>query len=185
MNDVVRDLGGIILQTKANVGNFQSAGVELVANGRLPGKVSYNVSGNVLWSQIDASALGFGSRQRSAYSAFGRASLNWQATDKDMLQLQGSVNGKRLTPQGYTRPMGVVNLGYRHKFRDNFSVAVTVQDLFATQRFRNIIETPTYREVTFGRPQNRGVFAGFTYAFGGGRQREPGFDFGGGGSPGN
>jgi outer membrane receptor protein involved in Fe transport len=186
VNDVVRDIGNaIILQTKANVGNFRSAGLELVANGRLPGKISYNLSGNVLWTELDAVSLGFGSRQRSAFTEFGRGSLNWQASDKDMLQVQGSINGKRLTPQGYSKPMGVVNLGYRHKFKDNLSAVVTVQDLFATQKFRNIIETSTYREATFGKPKNRGVFVGLTYAFGGGRQRDPGFDFGGGGSPGN
>ena len=184
VNDVVRDLGGgAILQTKANVGGFQSAGLELVANGRLPGKVSYNVSSNLLWSEIDGSGLGFGSRQRSAYSAFGRASLSWEATDKDVLQLQGFVNGKRLTPQGYSRPTGGLNLGYRHKFRDNLSAVVSVQDLLDSQRFRSLIDTPSYRETTFSRLRNRGVSVGFTYAFGGGRQRDPGFDFSGGGAP--
>ena len=185
VNDVVRDLGGgVILQTKANIGEFQSAGLELVANGRLPGKVSYNVSGNLLWSEIDARGLGFGAGRRDTYTAFGRASLNWQATGRDFVQLQGFVNGKVLLPQGYREPAAVLNLGYRHKFSDKLSGVMTVQDLLNTTRFGSVIDTGVYRERLRGGSKNRSVFVGFTYAFGGGKARD-GFDFGGGGAPGN
>lgn len=182
VNDVFRDLGGgVILQTKANIGRSQSAGLELVANGRLPGKVTYNISGNALWSEIDARDLGFGSGVRSAYTAFGRASLSWQATDKDFLQVQGFLNGKQLLSQGYRKPQGGVYLGYRHKFNDQLSGVVTVQDVLGTAGFASVIETPLYRERNRAEAKNRAVFLGITYTFGG-RQRDPGFDFG---SPGN
>lgn len=185
VNDVFRDLGGgVILQTKANVGKFQSAGLELVANGRLPGKVSYNVSGNLLWTEIDASGLGFGAGRRDAYTAFGRASLNWQATDKDLLQLQGFVNGKVLLTQGYRKPSAVMNFGYRHKFSDRVSAVMTVQDILGTTRFGSGVDTPAYRERVSGGSMNRAVFVGVSYAFGGGKVRD-GFEFGGGGAPGN
>ena len=185
VNDVVRDLGGgVILQTKVNVGSFQTAGLELVANGRLPGKVTYNLSGNVLWSEIDARGLGFGAEKRSAYSAFGRASLNWQATTKDFFQVQGFLNGKRLLSQGYNDPSGGVNLGYRHKFNDRLSGVITAQDALDTVRFGYAINTPAFRDRVHGKPLNRSLFVGLSYTFGGGRPREPGFDYGGG-APGN
>lgn len=184
VNDVFRELpGGAILQTKANVGRFQSAGVELVANGRLPGKIQYNVSGNLYWSEIDATSLGFGSGVRSAYTAQGRAALNWTATDRDFFQLQGQVNGKRLLSQGFAEPFAIVNLGYRRKFSDQLSGVITAQDAFDTFRFRSQVTTSSYFEVNRGKPQNRAVFVGLTYTFGGARQRDPGFDFGGGGPP--
>jgi outer membrane receptor protein involved in Fe transport len=180
VNDVFRDLGGgVILQTKANIGRSQSAGLELVANGRLPGRITYNVSGNALWSEIDARDLGFGSDIRSAYTAFGRASLSWQVSDKDFLQVQGFLNGKQLLSQGYRKPQVGVNLGYRRKFNDRLSGVVTVQDVLATAGFASVIETPLYRERNRADAKNRAIFLGFTYAFGG-RQRDPGFDFGGG-----
>ncbi len=185
VNDVFRDLGGgVILQTRANVGAFQSAGLELVANGRLPGKVSYNVSGNLLWSEIDATGLGFGAGRRDAYTAFGRASLNWQATEKDLLQLQGFVNGKVLLTQGYRKPSAVLNFGYRHKFSDRLSAVMTVQDILGTTRFGSVVDTPAYRERVSGGSKNRAVHLGVSYAFGGGKVRD-GFEFGGGGAPGN
>lgn len=179
VNDVFRDLGGgVILQTRENIGRSQSAGLELVANGRLPGKVTYNISGNAVWNEIDARDLGFGSGVRSAYTAFGRASLGWQVSDKDFLQVQGFVNGKQLLSQGYRKPQGGVNLGYRHKFNDQFSGVVTVQDVLATQGFASVIETPLYRERNKADAKNRAILLGVTYTFGG-RQRDQGFDFGG------
>ncbi|WP_293451283.1 TonB-dependent receptor [Phenylobacterium sp.] len=187
VNDVTRDLGGgVLLQTRENVGSFQAAGLELTANGRLPGRLTYSLSGNALWSEIDAGDLGFGSTRRSGASVFGRATLNWQATARDFLQVQGIVNGRRLTPQGHIEPIGFVNLGYRHKFNDRISGVVTVQDAFASFRFRSVIDTPLLRQTVRGDPQNRAVFVGLSYTFGGGRPRDPGFDYGqGGAAPGN
>ena len=185
VNDVTRDVGGgVLLTTRENVGAFRSAGLELVANGRLAQGLTYNVSGNLLWSEIDARDLGFGSGKRDTATAFGRASLSWQASSRDFVQLSGFLNGKRLTPQGYSQPTGMLNLGYRRKVDDQLSAVMTVQDIFATFRDRRVIETADLREVQTYRPRQRGVFVGFTYTFGGGRARDPGFDFGaGGGGP--
>jgi len=181
VNDIFRDLGnGQILQTKENIGAFRSAGLELVANGRLPFKLRYNVSGNLLWSEIDATDLGFGAARRSVYTASGRASLDWQPTDKDFFQLQGYMYGKRLLSQGYSEPQGIVNLGYRHKFADNLAGVVTVQDIFSLSKFDSLIDTPAFRERTVGAPKNRAIFMGFSYTFGGGKARDT-FDFGSGG----
>ena len=184
VSDVTRDLGdGVFLTTRANLGHSRATGLELVANGRLPGKVSYNVSGNLLRNEIDGTGLGFGSGKRSAYTASGRATLSWQATEKDFVQVNGLLNAKRLTPQGYASPTGMLNLGYRHKFNDKLSGVVTVQDALATFRDKRVIDTPQLKDVTQFEPKVRAIFVGFTYAFGGGRQRDPGFDFGGAGAP--
>ncbi|MDZ4373645.1 MAG: outer membrane beta-barrel family protein [Phenylobacterium sp.] len=185
VNDVTRDIGGgVFLTTRENVGQFRSAGLELVANGRIVRGLTYNVSGNLLWSEIDGRGLGFGSGLRDAATVFGRANLSWQASDRDFLQLSGFVNGKRLTPQGYSEPTGMLNLGYRRKVSDTLSAVLTVQDVLGTFRDRRVIETADIREVQRFKPRQRGVFVGFTYTFGGGRPRDPGFDFGaGGGAP--
>lgn len=182
VNDVFRDIGnGVVLQTRDNIGSFQAAGLELVANGRLPGKVSYNISANLGWSEIDARRLGFGSAVRSTWSAGGRGMVSWQATDKDFLQLQGYVFGKRLLSQGTTEPQAILNLGYRHKFSERLSGVVTAQDFLDLSHFESRIESPGFSEHTKGAPRNRALLVGLTYAFGGGKPREPAFDFGSGG----
>ena len=177
---------GAILQTIMNIGAARSAGVELVANGHLPWKLSYNVSSNLMWTQIDARGLGAGARLQSAYTASGRASLSWQATGRDFLQAQAFLNAKQLFSQGYADPQVGVSLGYRHKFDDKLSAVITAQDVFDTVRLHAVVTTPAYREVNRIVPRNRGVFVGFSYAFGGAKPRDT-FDFGqgGGGPPSN
>jgi outer membrane receptor protein involved in Fe transport len=184
VNDVTRDIGGgVLLTTRENIGRFRSAGLELVANGRIARGLTYNVSGNLLWSEIDARGLGFGSGLRDTATVFGRATLSWQASDNDFIQLSGFVNGKRLTPQGFSEPTGMLNLGYRRKISDQFSLVLTAQDVLGTFRERRVIETADIRETQRFEGRQRGVLMGFTYTFGGGRQRDTGFDFDQGGGP--
>jgi outer membrane receptor protein involved in Fe transport len=183
VTDVVRDLGdGVLLTTRENLGKSRSGGLELVANGRLTKTITYNVSGNVYWNEIEASRLGF-TGTRSGYSLGGRANLNWQVTPKDFIQLNGFMNGERLTPQGHREAMGMLNLGYRRKINDKLSAVVTVQDALDSFRDVVVIDTPVLRDRVERRGNVRGVFVGFTWTFGGQGQkpREPAFDFGGGG----
>ena len=182
VNDVFRDLGsGVILQTRANIGSFQTAGVELVANGRPPGKLSYNLSGNLLWSEIDGGALGLGVTAHALYTASGRGALNWSPTDTDFFQIQGQLQGKTILTQGYRRGFGVVNLGYRHKFNPTLSGVVIVSDALNSVKLNSVVTTPNYVERTRNEVRGQAVFVGFTYTFGAGRPRDPGFDFGGAG----
>ncbi|HEX2818120.1 MAG TPA: outer membrane beta-barrel family protein [Phenylobacterium sp.] len=189
VTDVITNLGsGVLLTTKANLAQSRNAGLELVANGHLTKTLSYNASTNVYWNEIDASqvplgpGLGFGST-RSAFTAGGRASLNWQVTPNDLFQVSGQLNAKRLLPQGYSDPMFLMFLGYRHKFSDSFSAVVTVQDPLNRYRFKQVIDTPTLREVSEGRGRIQAAFVGLTWAFGAATKRPQGFDFGGGSAP--
>jgi outer membrane receptor protein involved in Fe transport len=187
VTDVTRILpGGLFLSTKENLGDSRSAGLEVVANGRLTSTITYNVSGNLGWNEVDGSNLGF-TDKRSDAALSGRANVNWQVTPKDFVQLNGFMNGKRLTPQGYMSSHSMLNLGYRHKFTDRFSVVFTAQDILDSMRMRQVVDTPTLQLDTDRKFKARGVHVGFTYAFGGSpqRQRDPGFDFGAGGPPGN
>ncbi|HJV42364.1 TonB-dependent receptor domain-containing protein [Caulobacter sp.] len=183
VTDVVRDIGdGVLLTTKANLAKSRSGGLELVANARLTPKVSYTISGNAAWNEIGATELGFPDK-RSAFTVSGYAALNVQATPKDFFQVSGFAIGKRLTPQGYREPTGMLNLGYRHKFNDRLSGVVTVQDSLKTFGDKLVINTAALKDRRAMDLDLRAVFVGFTYGFGGQgapnprRPREPAFDF--------
>jgi outer membrane receptor protein involved in Fe transport len=186
VTDVVTSLGnGVLLTIKENLSQSKAAGLELVANGRVTKTLSYNVSTNLYWNEIDATGqgldqlIGFAGR-RSAFAAGGRGSLTWQATPKDTFQLSAQLNAKRLTPQGYNDPNFLTFLGYRHKFSDSLSAVATVQDVFGSFTFRQVIDTPTLRERNTGAPGIQAVFVGLTWNFGAPnkRPRDQGFDFG-------
>ncbi|MDG2522429.1 TonB-dependent receptor [Caulobacter segnis] len=185
VTDVVRELGdGILLSTRENLGQGRNGGLELVANGKITKTLSYNVSGNAYWFEIDASRLGF-SGTRSDVTLAGRGSLSWQVTPKDFLQAQGNLMGQRLTAQGYIKNVGLLNLGYRRKLNDSLSFVVTAPDVLGTLRLRQVFETPGLERRTLRENNMRAIHVGLTYTFGsaGRKPRDPGFDFGGGTTP--
>jgi outer membrane receptor protein involved in Fe transport len=174
--------GGGFVITKQNLGSSRAAGLELVATGRISPKLTYNASGSLYWNQIDAAGLGF-TQDRSGTTAQGRASLNWQVTPKDFLQVNGFLTGKRLLPQGYRDGYASMYLGYRHKVDDRVAMTVTVMDVFDSFRFNNRLDTALIKDRAEQRISLRGVTVGLTYIFGDIKKakRDPGFDFGGGG----
>ncbi len=187
VTDVLTPLdGGVLLDTKENLSNSQAAGLELVANGHITKTLTYNLSSNLYWNEIDATSQGVAQvldfvGRRSAFVLGGRGSLTWQVTPKDTLQASTNLIPKRLTPQGFIEPTVLVYLGYRHKFADNLFGIVTVQDPFDDLHFRKVIDTPLLLDRSDGHIRIRAVFFGVTRTFGGNgkKPREPGFDFGG------
>ncbi|MBX3563648.1 MAG: TonB-dependent receptor [Sphingomonas sp.] len=180
VTDVVTDLGGgVFLSSRANLATSKRAGVELLANGKLGKTLSYNASATYFWSRIDPRSAGIAT-PRSGATATVRANLNWQPTSKDYFQLNGFYGGRQLIAQGYREGMGVLNLGYRRKVNDKFSVLLTVQDLLETGKQEVFIQTPLIRDRFEQRGPGRIFLLSATYNFGnpGGRkQREPGFEF--------
>ena len=178
--DVVHDLGGgVFLTTRENLAKSRNGGLELVAAGKLTPKLSYNISGNAFWNEIQSTIPGVvGARDMTTLS--GRASLSWQATPKDFLQLNGFTSGKRLTPQGYREPISLLNLGYRRKVSDKLNLVVTANDVLNSFEDTFVIDTPTLQARTRRWANVRAVFVGFSYSFGGGKARPEQFDFGGG-----
>ena len=188
VTDVTRDLGdGVFLTTRENLAEDRSGGLELVASGRLNPKLTYNLTGEAFWNEIDASGLGVGD-PRSDVSFFAFGTLSWQVTTKDFVQISGHVWGERQTAQGYMEPSGGLNLGWRHKFNDDISLIFTAQDVLGTFSWTEVIDTPLIRQRSEREFNARSVYIGLSWTFGSGprRQRDPGFEFenGGGGPPG-
>ena len=183
LSDVTRDVGGGVFEiTRENVAQTRAGGLELVANGRLSSKITYNVSGNLYWNELDGAAQGF-TDKRSTVTVAGRASLSWQVTPDDLIQVSGFANAKRLTAQGYVKPAGMLNIGYRHKFNDRISGLVTFQDVLDTFTLAEVVDTPMLQRRLRQSVDTRGVQIGIVWTLGGGRPRDQGFDFGGGGAP--
>lgn len=192
VTDVVRDLGGgVLLTTRENLTARRGAGLELVANGQITPKLTYNLSGNLLYEEIGGTEIpGLGlAPERSGTAVSGRGSLSWQPTAKDFFQLNASITGRRLQPQGFREPTGIVNLGYRRKVDEKLSLLLTAQDVLDSFKDEVVIDTPILRDRVerTGLAGGRSLFVGLTYSFSEGpprRGREPGFEFDTGGAPG-
>jgi outer membrane receptor protein involved in Fe transport len=181
--DVLRDLGGgVVLSERNNIAQSRSAGLEVVASGKLSKTLNYSLTVNGTWTELDSLGPSF-APTRSLASVAGHGSLSWQATLDDLFQLNAFLNGKRLTPQGYADPAFGLDLGYRHKITDRVSFVATAQDILGTFHLFQANDTPLLSERTKINFDSRQVRVGLTLTFGGGRQRDPGFEFQSGAAP--
>jgi outer membrane receptor protein involved in Fe transport len=165
----------VALITPENLGTSDSGGLELTASGRLAPGLDYNLSGNVYYNDVDARNLGIAGT-RSAYSHDAKAALTWRPGSKDTVQVNIGSAGKRLTAQGYRRGNTAMDLGYRHRFRPNFSVTVTLSDVFASRRFGNVLDTPELTGSETVTQASRVVFVGVSWTMAGAKQ-PPAEDF--------
>jgi outer membrane receptor protein involved in Fe transport len=182
VTDVVSDIGGgVFLTTKENLSSSRNGGLELVAAGRLGSKLSYQVSGDGFWNEIDASQLGFADK-RSGWMLSARGALTYQLTPKDQFQLVGTLTGKRLTPQGYHQPLGLMFAGYRHQFNKDWALSVSARDLLGSYKDVLVLDTPTLHDRQETHVDLRAVLVSLTYSFGSGPRKDTGIDYGGAGA---
>ncbi len=177
--DVARDVGGGVLLTRPeNLGARRDLGVELVANGPLTKTLKYNASLNLYRQEINAAGVP-GATDRSGTVISGRASLSWQPTPEDFLQLSGLWQGDALTAQGQREAGGMLNLGYRRKLTEKLAFQLTARDLLDDFGDTTTTNTATFRDRTEREFGGRAVFIGLTWTFGATpkRERDPQFDF--------
>ena len=177
---------GVLEFTFLNQGSSRAVGLELTANGKLSKTLSYNASLTPYWASVDSGNPLFGG-ERSVVTVQGRASVNWQATAHDLLQLQANGRGRAISAQGFFEPVWTLNFGWRHKVSDRVSLTLTGQDLLATNRFTRNLDTPILHDHFVVEPVSRSVLLRLDYRFGGGSSRAPQPDFqydtGGGAGP--
>jgi outer membrane receptor protein involved in Fe transport len=167
VTDIVRPLtGNVVLITKTNLPKSRSGGLEATASGRLLPKLSYALSGNLFYNQINTAALGLpGLRSTVGFNA--KASLDWRPTGRDLAQVSFTRSDKRLTPQGYIGAINLVNLGYRRQLSPRLALVATASDVLNGQVFRRFVVTPVLNDSYSRQQLGQVVFVGFTYSFGG------------------
>lgn len=173
--------GGLSLTTKTNLPRSDSAGVEFSASGHLLPMLSYGLSGNAFYTQIDATALGIAGL-RSTTGLNAKAKLDFRATEHDSLQLGVTRTDKRLTPQGSVSAINVVNVGYKHTLTSALSAVATVSDLLDGQRAERSAFAPALTQVYERRVVGRIAFVGLVYRVGTTKgEKQPNFEYDSGG----
>jgi outer membrane receptor protein involved in Fe transport len=166
VTDIVEPVSDdVVLSTKANLPKSRSGGMEFSFNGKLGQALSYALSGNLFWTEIDATGLG----QAGLASTTGanlKASLDYRVTAADTAQISFSRTDKRLTPQGWIGAIDLVNVGYKHQFTPSLAVVLTVTDLFDGQRQTRYVDTPALHDVYVRHQLGRIALFGLTYTFG-------------------
>ncbi|MEH6699300.1 MAG: TonB-dependent receptor [Brevundimonas sp.] len=184
VTDISQDIGGgVVLTTRENLGESQRTGVEFIVNGRFGPKVTYNASGTVFQNDISIPGIA-GGIERSGTSGTARASINWSPTETDFFQLNGFYVGEQIQAQSERSSFGMLNIGYRRKFTDSFSMVVTGTNILDTAEITAITDTPDFQDRSRVRFSEPTYYIGLTYTFGSSpRRQEPAFDFGTPGVP--
>jgi outer membrane receptor protein involved in Fe transport len=166
VSDVTRALDAdVVLTTKINLPEGRTGGLELGLNGKLPYKISYNLSGNIYYDEIDPGPFAAG--KRSNVTGGGKASFDYKPTKADAWQISFNYTGERLQAQGVIRPMILVNAGYRRQINDRLAGVLTVTDMFNGLHRRRIYETPELRDDYDRHILGQVVSVGLVYTFGG------------------
>ena len=167
----------VVLVTKANLPKSRSGGVEFNANGKITSRLSYSLSGNVFYNEIDATALG-ATGLRSTTGVNAKASLDYRPTADDTAQISFSRTDKRLTPQGSIGAINLVNLGYKRQIGPDLSLVLTVSDVLDGQKFRRLVSTPTLRDAYQRYQIGQIAYVGVVYTFGAPKKAKAGsFDY--------
>jgi len=155
----------VLLTTQQNLSSDQSAGLEMIFSGKVFKWMSGNLSSNIFYKQIDASNLGYSSN-KSTFSFSTNLNANIKAGVRTMFQLSGNYRSEELTPQGKSFPNFTMNIGTKQDFRNRFSVVITLNDVFKTQRYETKLDSPDMRQHTLRTRDSRIVFLGIKYRFG-------------------
>jgi outer membrane receptor protein involved in Fe transport len=169
--------GGLSLTTKTNLPRSDSAGLEFSATGHLRPQLSYSLSGNAFYTQIDARALGApGLKSTSGLNV--KAKLDFRPTAAAAAQLAFTRTDKRLTPQGSISGINIINLGYKHALTSALSAVATVSDLFDGQRYQRVASTSALAQVYQRSFVGRIAYFGVVYTIGvTKKEKQPNFEY--------
>jgi outer membrane receptor protein involved in Fe transport len=166
VTDVIQPVTSeVVLATRTNLPQSRSGGMELSANGKLGPKMSYTLSGNIFYTQINTSALG-SAGLRSTTGADLKASMDVRPTMADTIQFSYNRTDRRLTPQGSLSAVGLVNLGYRRQLRPDLAAMITVTDVLDGQRTQRTTLSPALNDVYSRHQVGRVALVGLVYTFG-------------------
>lgn len=156
---------GAILDRRANIGEFRTAGLELVASGSVGSTITYKLTGRFARTEVSG-ADESGSYRRSAWTPSSQANVNWKITDHDFVQINAVQLGEDLSQQRRREAFSVVNLGYRRKLADSLFLTATVSDLFDSAPRRERVRGETFDQDIDRRYDARRFTLSLSYAFG-------------------
>jgi outer membrane receptor protein involved in Fe transport len=178
VTDIIENIGeGLTLATKTNLPTNDSAGFEFSSHGHIVPKLAYSVSGNLFYSQIDATALGASGLQ-STTGLNAKLKIDYRPTTADSGQISFTRTDKRLTPQGYVAAINIANLGYKRRLMEDLTAVITVSDLFNGQRYQRFATAPTFTEQYTRFVRGRVLYVGAVYSFGSDKkEKQPDFEY--------
>ncbi len=140
---------GVLLNSTVNDGHSRSGGAELSLRGPLSKHVKYAVNADLFYRELVFSD-GSATQRRGAVATFGNANLEYDADkrgglDGDQYQVTLSWRGRNQTLQGYNVGNYSVDASYRRALNAKVAVVVTAIDIFNSNVWSTVTDTPTLK----------------------------------------
>jgi outer membrane receptor protein involved in Fe transport len=156
----------VLLSTQENLSTNESTGLELIFNLRFRNRFIINFNGNAFYNRIDASNLGFAD-DRSGFLWTAKTNISYTTLKNLTIQLNASYRAGRISPQGRSYPVYLVNAGLKQGiFKKRAAIVLTVSDIFNTLRWKREIDTPALVQQSEGKRRSQIVYLGFIWNFG-------------------
>ena len=155
----------VVLRSIANLNTQDALGLEMIISGDITENWNYNLTGNVYYTTLDASNLGYSGNKSSLSGNLKLYSLLklWKGT---FIQVNGFYYFPTITPQGMRNQYFYLNGGIKQQLcRNRASLTLTASDIFHTYKSRNRIETDELDQSTIYKRKMQVVYLGFTWRF--------------------
>ena len=156
----------VLLTTRENLANDQSAGVEFIVSANTEKFFSANLSTNIFYNTIKADNLGF--LQKKSIVSFSTNFIStFTFTPLTQLQLSCNYRSARQTAQGKFFPTFVMNMGARQDlFKKKLAITLTLSDIFKTLQQKATLNTGYFNQTAITTRDARVLYIGFSYRFG-------------------
>ena len=167
ITDVVEPVSAdVVLIRKENLPKTHSFGLEFETDGKITPRLSYSLSGNAFYQEIDARQLGASGLASTAGVNF-KAEGDYRITPADFFQTTFSRTSERLTAQGTIDAVNVLNVGFKHKIDAGTFLVASVSDLLNGQGFHRVIGTSVLQDNYLRLQYGRVIYVGIVFGFGG------------------
>ena len=155
----------LLLNTFVNGSYSASAGWENILKIEPKQGLQVTLSGTLQWTDVAlSSSQGSLRNQGSNWNA--KAMVSYKLLKDWSVQVNGEYESARIQAQGTSLPQYGVDLSINHDFTKKISGVLSVNDLFYTRRWGNIIDTDRLYQESFRRREMRFVRFTLTWKFG-------------------
>ena len=163
----------VLLTTRENLSNDQSAGFEFILSLNTAKFFSANLSSNIFYNSINADNLGI--LQKKSIVSFSTNFIStFTFTPNTQLQLSCNYRSARQTAQGKFFPTFVMNMGARQDlFKKKLAVTLTLSDIFKTLQQKVTLNTGFFNQTAITSRDARVLYIGFSYRFGNNNAKKP------------
>ena len=155
----------VLLNTFINGSYSASTGWENIVKIEPKQGLQFTLSGTLQWTDVALSGTQGGLRnQGSNWNT--KAMVSYKVLKDWSLQLNGEYESARIQPQGRSLPQYSLDASISHDFTKKLTGVLSVNDMFYTRRWGNIIDTEQLYQESFRRREMRFVRFTLTWKFG-------------------